>query len=137
MPATKKSITELLDCLRAEVGQNRVSIRIDCENLETVFLEQLADGRLLVYDRYETLSYIREHSDTTYMSMNDLGIDRIRQICDSYRVTLADVFPDDEYEEDSQEQLAVAQYIHVEDTVADVVQRVSGAIDAIFEAARN
>jgi hypothetical protein len=69
--ARPDEVGELLAAARRAVGHERVSLRVDTDLLETVYVE-VEDGELVVHDRGETYWYLAVEaprtSDATYDS---------------------------------------------------------------------
>ena len=69
---------ELFEQMRSLSQQTNLSIRIEHENLETVYLEPTADQRVLIYDRAHAYSYLSANNDSTYRDWSELGIQHLR-----------------------------------------------------------
>jgi hypothetical protein len=57
--ARPDEVRELLVAARRTVGQEQVALRVDTDLLETVYLE-VEYGALVIHDRGETFSYLRD-----------------------------------------------------------------------------
>ena len=105
------------------------SLRLDWDNAETVYIEQLDDGRFRVYDRYETLADLRNNSDT-YLSPEKFGFEHIRRICLVHGLQLTDLFPS-ELESEAERNFAIVGYAQDAD-VTKTAAKLADAIDEIF-----
>jgi hypothetical protein len=126
-------LTEIFAGLRAITGQCKVAIKVDCNNSETVYIEQCADGRFMISDRYETFAYLSESTDT-YLSMAELGKATVEKCCVQHNVALIDLFPDDG-EAALEAWMAIGTYATTNDQVRDAVGAVAACVDAIFDQA--
>ncbi len=69
-----------------DIGCEELSLRCDCENLETVYVVDRA-GKLTVTDRGETFQYLDRLDDDDY---GPIDVDRARAICRRDGVDLLD-----------------------------------------------
>ena len=124
-------LTEIFTGLRAITGQRRVAVKVDCNNLETVYIEQDTDGRFVVSDRYETFAYLSESTDT-YLSIAELGKATVEKCCVQLNVALIDLSPDDG-DDTAHEWKAIGTYATTNVQVRVAVGAVAACVDAIFD----
>jgi hypothetical protein len=62
---TADALLKLLQGLRDEFGCTHLSLRCDCENLETVYVEERS-GVLIVTDRGDTFQYVDSSGNSAY-----------------------------------------------------------------------
>jgi hypothetical protein len=125
---TASQVLARLDELRTAVGQADVTVRIDHENTETVYLE--ADGTsLVVHDRGETFYYLAVEGpateDPTFRPWSRADASNVARA--------AGVDLEDESDEDGEGfRLGVRVAPHAD--VGDAVDRVAEAISEVFAA---
>lgn len=117
-----------LEQLRAAVGQSDVTVRIDHENTETVYLE-VDGGSLVVHDRGETFYYLAvEGPATDDQTFRPWSRDDAASVA---RVAGVDL--EDESDEDGEGfRLGVRVASHAD--VGDAVDRVAEAVSEVFAA---
>jgi hypothetical protein len=105
-----------------ELGLKELSLRCDCENLETVYVVDRS-GQLVVTDRGDTFQYLDLSSDQTYGAMD---VQLARAICHRHGAELDDHDPE-----------LYPQVIRVvaRGPLRDAVDAVAGAIDELFSTA--
>ena len=69
-----------------DLGCAEIALRLDCENLETVYV-LVRSGELLVTDRGETFQYLERSGDETY---EQISVADAREICHQYGVAVDD-----------------------------------------------
>lgn len=107
-----------------ELGLKELSLRCDCENLETVYVVERS-GQLVVTDRGDTFQYLDLSSDQTYGAMD---VQLARAICHRHGAELDDHDPE-----------LYPQVIRVvaHRPLRDTIDAVAGAIDELFSTAIN
>ena len=120
----------LLEQLSSLTRQPRLKVRVEHENLETVYLEPISDGRVLVYDRGHAHNYLSEDGDRVYRDWADLGVEHIRQHCDRLELTLENLLGDD-----SDPGYCICGRASTDLEVAELVNRVAICQDDIFRSA--
>lgn len=116
-------VQQLLSRLSDGVEQ-RVSLRCDCENLETVYIHLDDHGGVRVDDDHRTFQYLTEENDSTYVPVETLDMASIRKQLAKLQVELVDA-PPDGYP-------SIECRILPEQPIADAVDRVAQAIDRVF-----
>ena len=117
----------LLSRLHTGVKQ-RVSLRCSCENLETVYIHLDDQGNLRVDDDHKTFQYLYEANDSTYVPLEALDLDLIRETFGELQVEWVDA-PAEGYP-------GIECRIDPQQPIADAVERVAEAIDRVFFIAR-
>lgn len=125
-------LEQIFDELYALTGGHRILISIWCENLESVDIERMQDGRFLISDRYATFSSLTDETNDTNLSLEEIGIPKIQEFCETNGVQLLDIYPD-EREMFDHEWLALGIYASTDEDVRQSVAAVSNCIDAIFD----
>jgi hypothetical protein len=117
-----------LDGLRTAVGQSAVTVRVDHENTETVYLE-VDGGSLVVHDRGETFYYLAvEGPATDDPTFKPWSSDEAAEVARAVGVDL-----EDESDEDGEGfRLGVRVAPHAD--VGQAVDRVAEAISEVFAA---
>lgn len=117
-----------LEQLRAAVGQADVTVRIDHENTETVYLE-VDGGGLLVHDRGETFYYLAvEGPATDDQTFRPWSREEATRVARAGGVDL-----EDESDEDGEGfRLGVRVAAHAD--VGEAVDRVAEAVSEVFAA---
>jgi hypothetical protein len=105
-------------------GQKSVSIKCDCKNLETVYVQVDTFGRVLVTDDYRTFKYLSESGNSTYVAVESIDMARVRRLCDQLRVELRSA-PPDGYP-------SLVCVLPPSEPLADAVERVADAIEGVF-----
>ncbi len=127
----KIKLLRIFEELSDLTGESRIWIRVWCDNLEVVEIERTEDGRFLISDRYWTFSCLTDEIDSSYMSLEDIGIAKIKEFCDSNCVQLLDLRPDERGMFDH-EWLALGIYVSADEEVRQAVSSLSICVDAIF-----
>jgi hypothetical protein len=112
-------LRDSLLALSGALNSRELSLRIDCENLETVYAS-VERGRLTLSDRRETFGWLER-------SGRPVSLEEARGICAPYEVAVAAVDP----ECFPRLETAVAD----DEPVQRALDRVAAAIDAVFAAA--
>ena len=121
---------DFLKHIESVLRQTALKVRVDHENLETVYFESTSEGRVLVHDRGHVHGYLSSDKDVTYRSWSDLGVEFIREHCGRYMLTLENLIGDDD---DPCYWICCRGVSDLE--VAELVNRVADCQDAIFQAA--
>lgn len=129
-PERQTRIFLLFEQLSSLIRQPKLKVRVDHDNLETVYLEPTTDGRVLVYDRGHAYSYLSTNGDRTYRDWDDLGVEHIRQHCVRLELSLENLLGDD-----SDPGLCICGRADTDLEVAELVNRVAICQDAIFQSA--
>ena len=120
-------IGKLMLQLAEGVGQRRIALRCDCENLERVYVIRETGGGIRVTDDHRTFQYLDGGTDSTYVPIASVDLTAARKICQELGVELGSAPPDG--------------YPSIEcipkpgDLVSDVIERVATAVDRIFNLA--
>ncbi|MBO9492031.1 hypothetical protein J7384_16845 [Endozoicomonas sp. G2_1] len=117
------NLEETFGYLKSIVKQKSFSIKIDCENFETVFIVEV-EGGFQITDNCETFLYLDKNSSRTYLKYKDLDFSIIKKICDDNSVKLTRI--DDE----SYHQINVTVFSVSDLSIA--INNVANAIDAVF-----
>jgi hypothetical protein len=86
-----EEVRDLMRQLAGGVGQPRVALRCDCENLETVYVAADEGGTVRVTDDHRTFQYLDKGTDSTYVPLESLDL---AQVCRELRVELRSAPPD-------------------------------------------
>ncbi len=116
--------------LSALIRQSELKVRVDHDNLETVYLEQTPDGKVLVHDGGHAHNYLSTAGDRTYRDWAELGVEHIRQHCDRLGLSLENPLGDD-----SDPGLCICGRADTDSQVAELVNRVAVCQDDIFQSA--
>lgn len=116
--------------LRSLLRQNTLKLRVEHENLETVYLEPDADGRILVHDRAHAHTYLSTKQDATFMDWADLGVEHIRNHCKRLGLKLENLLGDDD-----DPGYCICGRASTDLEVAELVNRIAECQDKIFESA--
>lgn len=120
----------LLDQLCGLIRQPKLTIRVDHENLETVFLEPTNDGRILIHDRGHAFDYLSTNDDRTYRDWSNLGVEYIRQHCDELNLSIENLLG-----EESDPGYCICGRANTDLEVAELVNRVAACQDQVFQSA--
>ena len=121
---------EIFEQLQLIMRQPKLKIRVDHENLETVYLEPAADGKILVHDRGHAHTYLSNNDDSTYKKWDELGVGYIQNHCDQFQLSLENLLGDN-----TDPGYCVCGRATTDLEVAELVNRVAACQDAIFQAA--
>ena len=121
---------EIFEQLQLIMRQPKLKIRVDHENLETVYLEPAADGMILVHDRGHAHTYLSNSDDSTYKKWDELGVGYIQNHCDQFQLSLENLLGDN-----TDPGYCVCGRATTDHEVAELVNRVAACQDAIFQAA--
>ena len=121
---------EIFEQLQLIMRQPKLKIRVDHENLETVYLEPAADGKILVHDRGHAHAYLSNNDDSTYKKWDELGVGYIQNHCDQFQLSLENLLGDN-----TDPGYCVCGRATTDLEVAELVSRVAACQDAIFQAA--
>lgn len=125
-----RPLAEIFAELQAITGQSRLSVKVDCGNLETVYIDVDATGRFVVSDRYYTFSYLSDPSVSGHLTIAQLGQASIEEICAQHGVSLIDLLPDSE---ENALWMAIGTYAQTNAEVRQAVNAVAACVDAMFE----
>jgi hypothetical protein len=106
------------------LGQGEVALKCECQNLETIYINLDENGELWVGDKSETFRYLTEQNDSTYRPINQIDMTAIRDLCQTLQVDLNDRDPD--------RYPSIEFKVPPTDLIADAVEHIANAIDAIF-----
>ena len=120
----------IFEQLSSLIRQPKLKVRVDHENLETVYLEPTSDGNVLVHDRGHAHTYLSTKNDRTYRDWAELGIEHIRQHCDRLELSLENLLGDD-----SDPGFCICGRANTDLEVAELVNRVAICQDEIFQSA--
>lgn len=123
-------LPNLLDRISAILQCPNLTIRIDHENLETVYVTQENDGSFLISDRSRTFDYL-ENSKDKYRTPNEIKTS-ISEICARHDVELVDICADDA---DLLPSMWLMRRAKTDDEVRRSVSCVAACIDEIFHRA--
>ena len=121
---------DLFGQLSSLMRQPTLKIRVEHENLETVYVEPAGDGRILIHDRAHAYSYLSTGKDSTYRDWADLGVDYLSHHCDQLNLTLENLLGDE-----SGPGFCICAWATTDLEVAELVDRVAVCQDAIFQGA--
>ena len=111
----------------ALTGQYSSSIRIECSNLETIYIMQSDDGRLLVFDRWHASSYLTDEHADTHRTLAEIGIPYVENLCAKHDVSWLKLDHDD-----TDECGAIGAYATSDAEVVRCVDSVSACLDELF-----
>jgi phosphopantothenate synthetase len=117
-------IRALLADARRLIGQQDVALRVDAENLETVYVSE-QNGELLAHDRGETFMYLVGERDPTYQAWS---ADSARSALEGLAVAVVGESDDDEAS------YQIQAVITDSTGIAAVVAMIAEAIDRVFHA---
>jgi hypothetical protein len=80
--------------LAGAVGQPKVALRCDCENLETVYVAVREGGTVRVTDDHRTFKYLDKGTGSTYVPLESLDLAAAARVCRDLRVELRSAPPD-------------------------------------------
>lgn len=126
-------LSEVFAELKRITGCKHVALRLDCDNAETVYVEEASRGKFLVYDEYETFATLRDYPED-YQAPHEFGFQGIRDICAETGLGLIDLYPVETDAEDEQT-FAIVAYASEFD-VREKIACVAETIDRIFDEAR-
>lgn len=118
----QRVLTQLSDSVR-----QRVSLECLCENLETVYVHLDEQDGIRIDDDHQTFQYLDRSQDVTYVPLEALDLDATRSAAREFDVDLV-AAPPEGYP-------SLRCRLSAERRVADAVDRVSRAIDAVFQLA--
>jgi hypothetical protein len=121
---------QLFEQLSTTTRQSKLRIRVEHENLETVYFEPTLDGRILVHDRGHAHTYLSTRGDKAYRDWKDLGLAYLRQHCDEASLSLENLIGDE-----TDPCFSICSWATTDQEVAKLIDRVAACLDAIFEAA--
>ena len=121
---------QLFERLSALIRQPQLKVRVEHENLETVYLEPTSEGEILVHDRAHAHTYLSTRSDQTYRDWADLGIEHIRHHCDRLGLSLENLLGDE-----TDPGYCICGRGKTDLEVAELVNRVAVCQDEIFRSA--
>jgi hypothetical protein len=116
-------VQQILSRLRAGIGQD-VCLECSCDNLETVYVHLQPDGRVRIDDGHETFKYLTVSGDETYVPVDDLDLAKVGTLVRDRGLELREA-PEDGVR-------SIATWLSPQQPIADAVERVADAIDAIF-----
>ena len=111
------------------MSQSMLKIRVEHENLETVYVAPDGD-QILVYDHGHAYSYLFEHDDSTYRDWSELGVEHLRRHCDQHQLSFENLLGDD-----ADPGFCICGRANTDLEVAELVNRVAICQDEIFESA--
>lgn len=120
----------LFEQLRGLIGQSKLKVRIDHENLETVYIEPTAAGDILVHDGGHAYAYLSTDADRTYRDWAELGVCFIREHCVRHHLSLENLLGDD-----ADLGFCICGRANTDFEVAELVNRVAICQDEIFQSA--
>lgn len=123
-------ILATLNTLKTLCSQDAITARIECENLETVYVESAGTDRLLVHDRCYAVNYIMTSDDNTYQDFDDIGFPRVRAICAKHGVCLLNLALAAEESEWS-----IGAYAESDGQTRELIQSVADCVDELFAVA--
>jgi len=121
---------EILNRLSELIQQPQLRVRVEHENLETIYLERTSEGEILVHDQAHAHTYLSTHSDQTYRDWSELGIEYIRHHCDHLRLSLENLLGDE-----ADPGYCICGRAKTDLEVAELVNRVAVCQDEIFRSA--
>ena len=127
-------LAQLFHEMRSLLGEERISVKVWCDVLETVYVKQLDDGCFLIFDHYETFTDLSERFDA-YKPLAEIGLDSIRRICEKYEVSLLNLSSEEEVLQP--DWYAIGTFVSSDEQVKIAIAKVSRCIDEIFEYAMN
>ncbi len=113
--------------LAAGVGQQGIALRCECENLETAYVIVDEGGHVLVTDDHRTFQYLDRGTNSTYVPVQSLDMDAVRQICDDLCVQLKPA-PPDGYP-------SIECVVGLGQPIAEAIERIAEAVDRVFDLA--
>lgn len=122
-----KGIRELMNRLAGGVGQQKIALRCDCENFETVFVLVDENGEVCVTDDHRTFQYLARGTDATYVPLPSLDMTAASQACAEFCVDLKPA-PPDGYP-------SIECVVGREQSIQETVERVAEAVDRVFNLA--
>lgn len=124
-------LPNLLDRMSAVLQCKALTIRIDHDNLETVYVAREADGTFLISDRNYTFDSLESGKD------NDLAANElepcISQVCAKHNVELVDVDADDP---DLLPNMTIMRRAKTDEEVRQAISSVAACVDEVFDRAR-
>jgi len=122
-----KEISKLLNKLRDALRQPDVTVRCQCDNLETVYIFADQGGGVRVTDDHRTFQYLDTCGNSCYVPVESLDMTVVQRLCEELRVELKPP-PPDGYP-------SIECIVSNGHPVADSVERVAQAVDRVFELA--
>ncbi|HBE69213.1 MAG TPA: hypothetical protein DDW52_13775 [Planctomycetaceae bacterium] len=121
---------KLLHRLAALIEQPRIKLRVEHENLETVYIETTPENEILVHDRGYAHAYLLTDENQVYRDWADLGIEFIRSHCESHRLSLENLHGDQ-----TDEVFCICGRATTDLQIAELVNRVAACQDELFHSA--
>ncbi|EKK02386.1 hypothetical protein RBSH_02295 [Rhodopirellula baltica SH28] len=121
---------QVLQRLATLIRQPELKVRVEHENLETVYLEPTAEGEILVHDRGHAHTYLSTGGDQTYLDWSELGVEHIRRHCDRLQLSLENRLGDE-----TDPGYCICGRAKTDLEVAELVNRVAVCQDEIFQSA--
>jgi hypothetical protein len=118
-------IKDLLQRLRLGFQQSNVTLKCDCDNLETVYVSLGEDGKVIVSDRGESIAYLSRGTDSTYRPLADSDFERVAEICQRLGVSLVN--------DDSEGYPRIECERAFDESVTEAIPRVADAVDQLFQ----
>ena len=123
-------LPNLLDRISAILQCKSLTIRIDHENLETVYVTREDDGSFLINDRGNTFDYLENGKDD-YLVPTKLE-PSISEICAKHNVELVDICADDPNLLPS---MWIMRRAKTDEEVRRAVSSVAACVDEVFDRA--
>ena len=117
----------LLTRLRVGVAQPKITLRCDCENLETVYVHVDNNHAVWVTDSHRTFQYLGAAGNSTYVSLGELDMNAVRQVCNDLGVAVL-ASPPDGYP-------GIGRCVTEREPIALVVAQVAEAVERVFHLA--
>ena len=124
-----KELTHIFTELKRFTGEDKVAIRVDCDNFETVYIHQIDDGRFLVSDGHYTFKYLGGKGLDYYLTIDQIGMSRIERLCSEHNVELITGQSDGD---DDVSIPAIGIFANTDEEVQSGLRLVATCIDAIF-----
>ena len=123
-------LPDLFDRLSAILQSEKLTIRVDHDNLETVYITRENDGTFLISDRNRTFDYLENGKDN-YLTPNELD-PSIDEICVRNDVELIDI---DANDPELLPNMTILRRAKTDEQVRQAVSSVAACIDEIFDQA--
>ena len=120
-----KEVRELIRRLRDALGQRALSLQCWCHNFETVYVLLDENDDVCVTDDHRTFQYLDSGTNSTYVPFETLDLVAVRRLCEELGVELRPA-PPEGYP-------SIECVLDEENSVTEVVDRVSRAIDRVFD----
>lgn len=118
-------IVEILKSLNKEICQKEVILRVECDNIETVFIKKHSEESIMISDDRKTLAYLYRSKSATYLPFDKIDMDTIKKICTSNNVELIKSKDIEQFDE-------IGRIIENNEATSEVVENVACAIDEVF-----